>query len=383
MPQEIIKRLLSTTLDLLQANRATLSTVDEDVITIEATLGHGGEPTWVGRTYGNEFFELQPEVMKAVTERRPVLGGALNADTAAPEFRSALSDTKHTLTLPLVIADKTVGLLVLSRTEDLPFTDSDLDIMQLLGSIAALALRNARQFEEINQAAQAKTDFLNMAAHELRTPVTVVQGYLDLMRAGAFGEIPAAANRPVDLVATKASELGLMVNNILDAARLQTAPPVLPTTVFDLRDEVTQALQRVEARREMLGGTLEYTAPSEPVRVEARREYVAKVLDNLVNNALAFQMDEPWVRISLTTAELATISIEDRGLGIPLEDQPKLFQQFFRVDKPPWNQVAGTGLGLYLGKRYAQAAGGDLQLQESIPDKGTTFVLLLPYAQPG
>jgi signal transduction histidine kinase len=380
VPSDIVQRLLMTTLSIVHADRATLSTIEDDVITIEATLGGGGQPTWVGRRYGNEFFTLQPEVGAAVRERRPVLGGALNVENAAPEFRTALAKTKHTLTLPLVIADKTVGLLVLSRVDDKPFTDQDLEVMELIGSIAALALRNARQFEQIHQAGQAKSEFLNMAAHELRTPITVVQGYLDLIRTGAFGDLPDAVTSPVDLIAGKAAELGSLVTNILDAARLQAAPPVLPSSVFDLREEVAEAVKRAEARRALLEGTLLYEPPPGPIEVEAGRGYIGRVLDNLINNAMAYQAEKPWIHITLTAEADAAISVADHGLGIPEDVQPRIFDQFFRVGRPPWNQAAGTGLGLFLSKQFARTAGGDLRLEISELGVGTTFVFLLPLA---
>ena len=379
-PHEIIGRLLVTTLGVVRADRATLSSVSDSTITIEASMGAGSEPTWIGRTYSQEWFRSQPQVSQALSEKRAIVGGQLNADTASPEFRESLAQVKRTMTLPLIHGDEVVALLVLSRKDDVPFSEDDMHVMQLIGNIAALALRNARQHEGLREASQAKTDFINMAAHELRTPITVIQGYLDLLVDGAFGDIPEEMEQPVRTVTTKTEELVALINNVLNTARINSGTMSDERMRFDLRDEVAAAVGRARQRAQLLRAEIIHESASHPVMVEARREQIAKILDNLINNAMTYQGGPPWVKVSVVTGDLCSVRVEDHGLGVPDGVREQIFDEFFRIGEPPWNQIAGTGLGLYLSRKEARAMGGELALLHSVPGQGSVFELTLPVA---
>src|SRR5437762_2745774 len=147
-PREVIARILERGTHTVQADRATLSSLVDDHVVIEATYGRAGELTWVGQRYSRDYFAGQPLVQKAIDTLQPTFGGRLAADQAAPEFRQALASVRHVAVIPLVHGDRAIGMLVLSRYEDRAFTQADVAAPSLLGTISGLALRNARLYEE-------------------------------------------------------------------------------------------------------------------------------------------------------------------------------------------------------------------------------------------
>ena len=156
-PREVIARILERGVHALQADRATLSSIVDEHVVIEATYGRAGALTWVGQRYSLDYFAGQPLLKRAIDTLQPTLGGRLAIDQAAPEFRQALADVQHVAVVPLVDGNRAVGMLVLSRYQDRPFTDRDLAALTLLGAISGLALRNARLYEE-GEAARKRAD---------------------------------------------------------------------------------------------------------------------------------------------------------------------------------------------------------------------------------
>ena len=170
-PREVITRILERGIHALRADRATLSSLIDNDVVVEATAGRAGEVTWVGRHYSIDYFADQPLVKQAIDSLRPAYGGRLAVASAAPEFREALAGVQHVAVLPLVHGDKAVGMLVLSRYEDRPFMERDMAALTLLGAISGLALRNARLFEE-GQAAKERAD---QTAQRLRAAVEAAE----------------------------------------------------------------------------------------------------------------------------------------------------------------------------------------------------------------
>src|SRR2546423_12578911 len=156
-PREVIARILERGTHAVQADRATLSSLVDDHVVIEATYGRAGELTWVGQRYSRDYFAGQPLVQKAIDTLQPTFSGRLAADQAAPEVRQALASVRHVAVIPLVHGDAAIGMLVLSRYEDRAFTHADVAALRLVGASSGLARRNARLYEE-SEAARTRAD---------------------------------------------------------------------------------------------------------------------------------------------------------------------------------------------------------------------------------
>jgi signal transduction histidine kinase len=375
--REVVQLLLNRTLDAVEADRATLSTIEGGEIVIEATHARAGELQWVGRRYPLEFLDRQPLVKQALETRQPVVGGRLDVDGAAPEFREALSEIAHTANLPLLLHGEPGGLLVVSRTGDPPFTMGDVSILELMGNAAMLALRNARLFEELQLASAAKTQFLNMAAHELRTPVTVISGYTSILQEGGLSG-PDETNKALTVIKQKATELASLVDSLLMAARVQSGSISVEHIEFDVVECAAQAVNRAGAFARLAGGTVTAALPPGPITAIGNPEHTSRILDNLINNAIAYRSGPPHVEVHITAVDdFADIDVLDDGRGIAPSNHSAVFDEFVRIDDGDAASTPGAGLGLYIGRRLAESMGGELALVRSAPGEGSMFRLRL------
>lgn len=374
-PSEVLARLLVRVTAAVKADEGVLLRLDEggDLSVAGRHTGEGAGSDHLGM-----LLDRQPLIRRAISERMPVVGGGLDLGLVEEGARAPLRGVLHTAVLPLVVDDRVRAVLVLTRHRDDPFSAGDTEMLLLIGNVATIALRNAQLFDEAQQASITKSEFLRMAAHELRTPAGVLRGYLSMLRDGTMGECPPAWKRPLDVVDSKATELTGLIDDLLLAASMEGGRVPMHPELFDLREAVIAALSRAEGRATLLGAEVEQDLPAEPVTVEADSEHVGRVLDNLINNALTYSVGKPWVRLEVTDGRVPQVSVEDHGVGIDPELAERVFERFYRVNDPALGYPPGTGLGLYISRDLAQRSGGTLVLERSVPREGSRFRFTLP-----
>jgi signal transduction histidine kinase len=258
----------------------------------------------------------------------------------------------------------------------------------LASFVLASFVETRRRQEEVSRlylsaqmTSEAKSDFLHMAAHELRTPISVFTGYLSLLRGGTFGPPPPTWEGPLDILVEKAGELDHIVDDLLQAARIESSATSLESRQVDVCDVARAALERSRARANLLGADLDLDLPAEPVSVAVDAVKVGRILDNLINNALSYAAGPPRVALEVATEDgQAVIRVRDNGVGIAASQRELVFDRFYRSSDPANHVVPGTGLGLYIGRQLALAHGGSLRVEESEVGRGTTFALRLPLA---
>ena len=230
---------------------------------------------------------------------------------------------------------------------------------------------------------QAKSAFLNLAAHELRTPISVLNGYLSMLADGSFGDDPAAWRRSVEILTAKTRELKNMVDQLLEASRLEGSASRPPQTQIDLRDVVRQAVERARARADLLDAEIATGLSAEPVPVKADAVQLGRVLDNLINNGLTYTVRPPRLSIAVSAEDTqGIVRVADNGVGIPEAERGLVFERFHRVHDPNFSNVPGTGLGLYISRQLAERHLGRIVIERSEPGAGTVIALSLPLAQP-
>jgi signal transduction histidine kinase len=368
--EEIVPRVLQSTCRSLDANRAALFRLDGAELIMEGVhdVDRQALPDWRG-----PIAEL-PLFLQAARSGEVVVGDSVACERLPDGAREAFGDVCHALILPLRVHDQGTGFMAVFRRQPRPFIHDDSITLQLLGHVALVALRNSRLYADAQAASQAMSSFLNLIVHDLRAPLTVLSGYVDLLRGGTFGDGPDAWQKPMDLIAGKLHETHRLVDDILLAARLESG--AIPATIetLDLNEVISQAALRSEARAGLAGATIETAPDAEPVPVSGDGFHVDRIVDNLVNNAISYGGASPWVRLSVDRSQPPAIRVEDHGVGIRSELQSRIFDRFFRVD----HQVPGTGFGLHVGRVLAEACGGSLRLERSVPGQGSVFRLELP-----
>jgi len=226
---------------------------------------------------------------------------------------------------------------------------------------------------------EAKTRFLHMAAHELRTPITVVTGYLSMLADGTLGNVPEGWRNPLEMLMGKARELNSIVADLLEASRIEANAVPRSHDQVDLRTVVRGAFERGKPRANLVAGEIVTLLPGDPVLVEADGKQLGRILDNLINNALTYTTRPPRLTISVSSEDAhAFVRVADNGAGIPASDRERVFERFQRSNDPAFRHVSGTGLGLFISRQLAEGHGGSLAIESSKPGDGTVFALALP-----
>ncbi len=222
-----------------------------------------------------------------------------------------------------------------------------------------------------------KTDFLNLASHELRGPLAVLRGYLTMLEDGSLGEPSSAMRAALGVMRGKVREMNVLVNQMLETARLEDSRLVLHLEDLDLREVLADARRAVEAQVGP-GHRLQFRPGSRPVPVKGDRARLVTIVASLLDNALKYSPEGGRVTCTLRARDrLARISVADHGLGIPASEVPRLFTRFGRLLNAETRGIPGTGLGLYLAREMARRHGGEVRAR-SAPGRGSTFSVELP-----
>jgi signal transduction histidine kinase len=259
-----------------------------------------------------------------------------------------------------------------------PLFGSD-EVNQLKGYASAVTagLERVKVTERLAAIERNKTQFLNLASHELRGPMTVVRGYVSMLEGGLLGDLNERGQKALPVISTKVMEMNALIEQMIEAARLEDGALMLRPAEIDLRDVVSAA---VEAARPLVDQShvISLQIPERPVQVRADAERIKTIVSNLVSNAIKYSPSGGAIECELTArGGIARVAVKDSGVGIAKEDLSILFTRFGRVSTPHTDHLSGTGLGLYLGRQLARLHGGEITV-ESSPGKGSTFTLHLP-----
>ncbi|MBL7175037.1 MAG: response regulator [Desulfobacteraceae bacterium] len=239
---------------------------------------------------------------------------------------------------------------------------------------AVTVLEDITAFKQLDQ---MKSDFVNMVAHELRSPLVAIRQQNSVLLEGLCGPLKEKQYEFVSRVSKKIDALLELINDLLDMAKIEAgncAQRRIPTDIGQIIEE-TVAFMEPGAREQ--GVTLTCSCESlKPLQADPKS--IEEVFNNLISNAINYSPDGGMVTITAQgLGEYMEIKVEDMGVGIPPEELPKIFDKFYRVKHPQTRKVIGTGLGLAIVKGVVEAHYGSIDV-ESVVDKGTTFRILLP-----
>jgi signal transduction histidine kinase len=275
-----------------------------------------------------------------------------------------------------------VAVIALATDRSLELSAGHLEQLLMLAGVVRSALRHdaivgvlEQEAERSRRLDRLKSEFLNIAAHELRSPLGVIRGYASMLSEGMLPE----ADRGVALarIAEKSEEMARLISEMLETARLETMGLDLALATVDLAEVIADA---VNATRPLLGDQHRMVVEDhlDGVVVVADRVRLTTVFTNLIENAIKYSPAGGEISITCAREEHeASVRVRDEGIGINAEQVHRLFTRFGRVVTPETSHIRGTGLGLYLARETARLHGGDIRV-ESVPGRGTTFTVVLP-----
>ncbi len=288
--------------------------------------------------------------------------------------------------LPLAVRGKTIEVLNLSKSKDeRPFSKSDLRLLSILGEQAAVAIENVRLFsqiqgdmEKLRKLDDLRSEFLNLAGHELLTPLTSILAYTEMIKDERVGELNSKQLEFMETIYQSSQRLMKIVKDLLDMSELEMGQMILDINAeaidYSIKEAIKEVMPDAELKSLSLSSHISEGLPM--VKVDAKR--VRQIFHNLLNNAIKFTPPEGKITVRAELdGDKVLVSISDTGPGIAEEVREKIFKEFSLGENHLRRQQGGVGLGLTIAKRLVQLHGGEVWV-DSEPGEGSTFYFTLP-----
>jgi signal transduction histidine kinase/DNA-binding response OmpR family regulator len=356
---QLLNRILDAVFYVIGAEEATLMLMDEESGQLRKELHHQRVPGKLHHVAQRSAEEL--------------------ADEAAR--KGEVTATGAMLSAPLKVGDQIIGALGLgNRVSARPFSRHERQLLLALADYAAIAIENARLYEEVRQADQAKSEFVSFVAHELRTPMTSIRGYADMLEKEMAGPLTEDQTGFVRTIVRNVERMQVLVSDLQDISRIETSQLRLEVQPTNVTNSVKGALQATQGQIKARSQQLTLKIPENLPQVRADPARLTQILINLLSNAYKYTPEGGHIAVQAWLQDRHVhCAVSDSGIGISPEDQARLFTKFFRSENPTVRDMPGTGLGLCIVKNLVELQGGEIKVKSQI-GKGTTFTFTVPVA---
>jgi signal transduction histidine kinase len=377
-----VSRILASTLDLskllLKIIEAASELTDTEAASIMLIDPTTGELHFEAATNLEENLVMQGIAIPVegsiagwiLTHSQPLVVPDVNQDPRWSQKvdRQTSFVTRSILGVPLIARDRAIGVLEAINKRQGPFTNDDVTTLQTLGVQAAVAIVNARLFQQSDQIAEM--------VHELRTPLNSLTASSHLL---LRPELPE--NKRIELVKTMQREtnrLSQMTTDFLDMAKLESGRMRFMRETFDVPELINECVEVVRPQAANRGLTLQMNLVPTPRTLESDRGKVKQVILNLLTNAIKYNRENGRITLTTSVADdyYYELSVTDTGRGIPPEAMARMFEKFYRVPDSE-STTPGTGLGLPIAKKIVEALGGEMGVTSTV-GVGSTFFFTLP-----
>lgn len=395
-----IDRELNASLDVVRAMRITLEWAHRQTGADAGLIGmlqkDGSIEIMAHQGYPDE---LKPYLEKYVIDSFPAIQRAIESgqpqstsSSSANISRSLLEGGHSQIVAPIRRETAVIGLVVLESHTSVLGSEETQAFLARLCDHAAIAISNAHLYNAVQQANQAKSDFVSMVSHELKTPMTSIRGYADLLAQGAVGPVTDAQSNFLNTIRANVERMQILVSDLTDVARIEAGRLRLEYSSESIASIIDEVVRSAQAQINDKLQTLHVELADDLPIVWGDRGRLHQILSNLVSNAHKYSPERAsimlraqrtqnkWDRIG--APEVVHISIEDTGFGISPSDQKKIFQKFFRAEDHEVRNVPGTGLGLNITRHLVEIQGGKIWFTSQYR-QGTTFHFTIPVAEEG
>jgi signal transduction histidine kinase len=339
--------------------------------------------------------DVLPTSAGSVVGRAFVEGRTMHVEDVAPKSLKVQQrgGARTVLAVPIVRDGAAVGVIAVLRKQVQPFSDAEVRLVETFADQAVIAIHNARLFREIENkgrelevANRHKSAFLANMSHELRTPLNAIIGFSEVLAERMFGEVNDKQMEYLQDIHSSGQHLLTLINDVLDLSKIEAGRMELDLSCIDLGLLMDDALTLVRERAQRNGLQISLDVGEGLAEWVADARKVKQVVVNLLSNAVKFTPAGGSVRLRARRLDkagqsIAEVSVADTGIGIALEDQALVFDEFRQAGSDPRHRAEGTGLGLSLARRFVELHGGTIGV-ESRPGEGATFSFLLPMQVP-
>jgi signal transduction histidine kinase/HAMP domain-containing protein len=365
-------------------NQVVIHLLDE---TGQTLVPRAAEPNQI-HSYTSLAVSKQGKMNALLTAAKPQVINLAELNPYTPTGYFTTNGITNLLLAPLIAGKEPIGTLMVILDPAVPQASLlDESTERLLGTVAnqaAIAIKNAqlfeatqRAYEELRQLDDLKTQFINIAAHELRTPLGAMLGYASYVEK----RVPPKLLKSMRFLKSSMLRMRTMVDAMLTIQRLDAGTSFLRPTPVDLRDILKKVILDYQPIAELEGHVIDINLPDRLPLINADTEKVALILSNLMSNAIKFTAEGGRIEIKARdVAKGIIISVADNGVGITPEDQKRIFERFYQVRPDHLAGHGGMGIGLTIVKHLVELHEGELWV-ESEAGKGSTFSFLLPKKQ--
>lgn len=311
--------------------------------------------------------------------------------TIDPDYVASLRDARSQLTVPMISGGEINAMLILESSKEQRLNLLDQAFVNRLAEHASTAIANAQLFEQLEAANRGKSEFVSFVAHELKTPMTSIKGYADLLLGGMVGPLTDGQAGFLGTIRSNVDRMNTLVSDLNDVTKLQTDSMRIELAPVDLRSVIRQTLIPLSRQIEEKKQTLEQRVPDNLPLIHADQNRLIQVLTNMISNAYKYTPEggnivigaevvpNQWDPKSKKTDLVMHIAVSDSGIGISEEDLAKLFTPYFRSTNQLALDQPGTGLGMTLTRGIIQKHGGQIWVESTL-GTGSTFNFTLPLA---
>lgn len=388
-PDKLLQAVVDLTKQRFGLYHAHIYLIDDAQETLLLACGAGE----VGQQMAAEGWSISLNhdksiVAQAARNRQSVVANDVVHEKDSPYLSNRLlPNTRSEMAIPMVVGDKLLGVFDVQSDQPNQFTQEDANIYTTLAAQVAIALQNARLYQEqaatvtqLRELDRLKSSFLANMSHELRTPLNSILGFADVMLEGLDGPLTENMNNDLQLIQKNGQHLLHLINDVLDMAKIEAGRMNLSPETFrfhEILEEVTSITSPL-ASEKSLSLFIENDSDQE-VEIFADRTRIRQVMLNLVNNAMKFTEKGKISMRTVRTENGILVTVRDTGIGIPPDKLEAIFQEFTQVDSSSTRKAGGTGLGLPISRKLVEMHGGRLWAESSgIPGEGSTFYVELP-----
>ena len=295
------------------------------------------------------------------------------------------------LSVPLMPDGEVVGIMRVYTSEQRHFSPATIEFLSSVANLGAIALSKARLHEALGRSLEERSvelskleedkarflRFLSIAAHDLKAPLTAIQGFLWVMLGGFSGELTDKQRNMLQRSSHRIDELLNLISDLLDIPRIESGQIVQELKEVALCQVVRSCCDELYNQAKEKGVELEVELPQILPEIPGSNPRLQQVITNLVSNAINYT-SQGTVTVKVTEIdEDVKVEVMDTGIGIPPEDLPRVFDDFFRASNV---EIKGTGLGLSIARRIVEAHGGDIYVESPCPESniGSKFTFTLP-----
>jgi signal transduction histidine kinase len=323
---------------------------------------------------------------RVLRTKQPDLAPDVSID---PDYEPALQGALSQITLPMLSGGSVNAMLILETNREPRLRLSAMPFLQRLTEHASIAIVNAQLYAELTRANESKSEFVSFVAHELKNPLTSIQGYSDVLLTGVAGTMSDQQKNFLSTIRSNAERMNTLVSDLNDVTKLQTDNLRMEFAPVDCNAALQETLRPLQKQIEDKHQTLELDLPKDMPPIQADQNRLIQVLTNLVSNAHKYTPPDGKIRIAARVEEDARdnkgrqldpqlhISITDTGIGMSEEDLHRLFTAYFRSDNPLAREQPGTGLGLTITRGIIERHGGQIWVESEL-GKGTSFHFTVP-----